>query len=465
MDFAASLSFLLVVTGLSLAAGFLLGRLFTRPAPADSRLEIELRSQVTAQADELRSERAARRQADEARAKAEAEAQAVQGNLAEACKLHEEQTAALRREHERGLAQLREAFSALGTDALQRLQPQFLEHAAKVMETQQERAKSELAQRQEAIAALLKPMEELLRTYQSRLAQSETTQSNALGEVKRHVEILATQSSSLSAETMQLRRILSSNQARGRWGEETLRRVVEASGMSVHCDFAEQAHGEESKPDLIVRLPGNRVIVVDSKVPDLEFLDALPAADDATRAELLAQHAAKLHSTMKALAERDYPAQFPQALDHVVLFLPAESLFSSALEGDPGLIFAATKRRIMLATPTSLIALLRSVSISWQQHERTKNERAIAETAQELYGRVATFVRHLEGLRAGLAKANDAFNDAVGSYERSVRPSGERLLRMGVSNGGKALGELPILAEPLREMRSALAEGVTETQA
>lgn len=448
-----SIAILITVTLTAFAAGWGLCYLVThrgaRTAP-DQRLEEQLRVQIAAQAAELNGEREARRAADEARAAAEARVGAAQENLTAARKLHEEQTATLRSEHDRSLIQLREAFSALGTEALQRLQPQFLEHAAKVIEAQQERAKGELVQRQEAIAALLKPMEELLRTYQSRLAQSETTQSTAMGEMKRQVEILAAQSSSLSTETMQLRRVLSSNQARGRWGEETLRRVVEASGMSIHCDFAEQAHGEDGKPDLIVKLPGNRVIVVDAKVPDLEFLNALPAADDAMRADLLRQHATKLHATVKALSERNYPDQFPQALDHVVLFLPAESLFAGALEGDPELIVAAAKRRIMLATPTSLIALLRAVSVSWQQHEQTENARAIAETAQELYGRVATFVRHLEGLRAGLAKANDAFNDAVGSYERSVRPSGERLLRLGVNSNGKQLATLPDLAVPLR---------------
>src|SRR5205823_8006128 len=136
----------------------------------------------------------------------------------------------------------------------------------------------------------------------------------------------------LSHETLQLRRVLSSNQARGRWGEETLRRVVEAAGMSAHCDFSEQKQAGDSKPDLIVHLPGERIVIVDAKVPDLDFLDALEAADATQRAEALATHVTKLKSTIKSLAERDYPRQFPNALDHVVLFLPAESLFSAALE-------------------------------------------------------------------------------------------------------------------------------------
>jgi DNA recombination protein RmuC len=243
---------------------------------------------------------------------------------------------------------------------------------------------------------------------------------------------------------------LSSNRARGRWGEETLRRVVEAAGMSAHCDFSEQTQAGDSKPDLIVRLPGDRVIIVDAKVPDLDFLNAIDTADNTKRAEALLAHATKLKATVKALAERDYPSQFTNALDHVVLFLPAESLFSAALEGDQDLIVWAAGKRIMLATPASLIALLRSVSISWQQHAQTENVRAIAEAAQELYSRVCKFSEHFEKIRAGLERANSAFNEAVGSYDRMVRPSGERLLKLRGEANGKELPQVQSLDAPLR---------------
>ena len=186
------------------------------------------------------------------------------------------------------------------------------------------------------------------------------------------------------------------------------------------------ARADDGKPDLIVRLPGERLIIVDAKVPDLDFLSALEAADP-DEARRVAGRARRANSkrTIKALADRDYPRQFPNALDYVVLFLPAESLFSAALEGDQDLIVWAAGKRILLATPASLIALLRSVSVSWQQHAQTENAQKIAEAAQELYARVCKFTEHFERIRAGLEKANDAFNDAVGSYERMVRPSGE----------------------------------------
>ena len=273
--------------------------------------------------------------------------------------------------------------------------------------------------------------------------------------MKKHLETLNLQSQSLSNETLQLRRVLSSNQARGRWGEETLRRVVEAAGMSAHCDFSEQTQSGESKPDLIVKLPGDRLIIVDAKVPDLDFLDAVESADPVKRSEALANHAAKLKGTIKALADRDYPRQFPNALDYVVLFVPAESLFSAALEGDRDLIIWAANKQIMLATPASLIALLRSVSITWQQHAQTENARAIADAAQDLFSRVAKFTEHFENIRSGLEKANNAYNEAVGSYEKRVRPGGEKLLKLSGGTTGKDLADIAPVEGTLRLPPSA----------
>jgi DNA recombination protein RmuC len=213
----------------------------------------------------------------------------------------------------------------------------------------------------------------------------------------------------------------------------------------------EQSKGDEGKPDLVVRLPGERVIIVDAKVPDLDFLNVLEAADLMKRAESLTAHAAKLKLTIKALADRDYPRQFANALDYVVLFVPAESLFSAALEGDHDLIIWAAEKKILLATPASLIALLRSVAVSWQQHAQTENAAAIAEAAQELFTRVCKFTEHFENIRAGLVKANEAFNGAVGSYERMVRPAGEKIQKLrGTETSGKEFADVPPLDATLR---------------
>jgi DNA recombination protein RmuC len=443
---------LLIAALIGVAIGFPLGWLYCRGralAPSDNRLEAELRQQVSQREAELAREREQLAQANAARAAAEAQKSSAEKLLVEQRQAHEVNLRELKLAQEKAIADLREAFKALSADALKQSAPEFLRLAEQSFGKLQESAKGDLAQRQEAIKTLVEPLKVQLETYQKRLQQSETAQSTTLGEVKKQLETLAAQSLSLASETQQFRMVLKSNQARGRWGEETLRRVVEAAGMSAHCDFSEQTQSGDSKPDLIVRLPGERIIIVDAKVPDLDFLNAIDAADATKRAEALAAHATKLKGTIKQLADRDYPSQFPNALDHVVLFLPAESLFSAALEGDHELIVWAAGKHIMLATPASLIALLRAVSLSWQQHAQSENAQKIAEAAQELYSRVAKFTEHFERIRDGLEKANNAYNDAVGSYERMVRPAGERIQKLG-GVSGKGMSEIQSVETNLR---------------
>src|SRR3984957_6678202 len=431
--------------------GWLLGSRRTGPgAPAADRLANELRQQLAQRESELTQQREQLSQATNSRASAEAQKASAEKSLAEQRQLHEQNLREAKQSQEKALLDLREAFKALSADALKQTAPEFLRLAEQSFGKLQEAAKGDLEKRQESIKTLVEPLKLQLETYQKRLQQSESAQSTTLGEVKKQLETLALQSQSLASETQQFRMVLKNNQARGRWGEETLRRVVEAAGMSAHCDFSEQTQSGDSKPDLIVRLPGDRVIIVDAKVPDLDFLNAMDSADATKRAEALAIHAAKLKETIKALGARDYPREFPKALDHVVLFLPAESLFSAALEGDHDLIVWAAGKRIMLATPASLIALLRSVSVSWQQHAQSENAQKIAEAAQELYARVAKFTEHFEKIRDGLDKANNAYNDAVGSYERMVRPSGEKILKLSGGLNGKELADVQPLDATLR---------------
>jgi DNA recombination protein RmuC len=417
--------------------GWLKGRSHT--VMPDSRLENELRQQVGQREAELTQIRAQLTETGNARAAAEARHAASEKMLVEQRALQD-----------KTLIDLREAFKALSAEALKQSAPEFLRLAEQTFGKFQETAKGDLAQRQESIKTLVEPLKQQLETYQKRLQQSEAAQSSTLGEVKKQLELLSQQSQSLANETQQFRLVLHSNQARGRWGEETLRRVVEAAGMSSHCDFDVQVKEGDSKPDLVVKLPGDRVIIVDAKVPDLDFLSALETADPAKRAESLAAHAAKLKATIKALADRDYPGQFPNALDYVVLFVPAESLFSAALEGDHDLIIWAADRKILLATPASLIALLRSVSVSWQQHKQTENAQKIAEAAQELFSRICIFTEHLEKIGDGLAKANEAFNKAAASYQSRVRPAGEKLAELGGTAPGKELADVQPLDTTLR---------------
>jgi DNA recombination protein RmuC len=421
------------------ALGIFIGWLLWRGGRSDARLENELRDQIRQRESELAQLRSQLADTGNARAAAEAKQGAAEKLLAEQREL---QTKALEN--------LRDTFKALSADALKQSAPEFLRLAEQSFGKFQETAKGDLAQRQEAIKGLVEPLKQQLETYQKNLQSSSTAQSSALGEVKKHLETLALSNQSLAQETQQFRLVLHSNQARGKWGEETLRRVVEAAGMSAHCDFTEQTASGETRPDLIVKLPGDRFIIVDAKVPDFDFLNALESAEPVKRAEALAAHAAKLKGTIKTLADRDYPRQFPNALDYVVLFVPAESLFSAALEGDHDLIIWAAEKRILLATPASLIALLRSVSVSWQQHKQTENAQKIAESAQVLFERVCVFTEHFEKIGDGRAKANDAFNKASSSYQSRVRPAGEKLKELGGTAPEKKLAELPPLDATLR---------------
>lgn len=438
------------VSGLSI--GWLLTLAFWKrnQAPADQRLESELRGQLQQRESELVQSRQEIMETKTALATAEANRDATQQLLVEAKNAQVENLKMAQEVQQKAMADLRETFKALSAQALKDTQPQFLQLANETLAKFQETAKGDLSQRQEAIKTLVEPLKQQLETYQKRLQQTESSQATILGEVKQQLEGLTQNSQLLSNETLQLRKVLSSNQARGRWGEETLRRVVEAAGMSAHCDFSEQILSGDAKPDLVVRLPGNRYIIIDAKVPEMDFLSAIDNSDPFKRAEAFACHAQKLRATIKALAEKDYPRQFPNSLDHVVLFVPAESLFSAALEGDRELIVWAAQRQIMLATPASLIALLRSVSVSWQQHAQTENAREIAETAKELFTRVTKLAEHFERIRTGLQRAGEAYNDAVGSYDRMVRPSGEKLLKLGGGVTGKDLVEIEPVQTTLR---------------
>ncbi len=440
----------LIGGGLGWVIGWLMARGKQQVAPADQRLENELRQQAGQRESELAQLRSEVVAIKTSLATAQANQASAEKLLTEQRALHERASVDAKESQAKALTDLRDAFKALSADALRQTAPEFLRLAEQSFGKFQETAKGDLAQRQEAIKGLVEPLKQQLDTYQKRLQQSETTQAATLGEVKKQLETLAQSSQSLAAETAQFRSVLKSNQARGRWGEETLRRVVEAAGMSAHCDFTEQKPGDDAdkRPDLIVRLPGDRMIIVDAKVPELDFLNALDSADAVKRSEALAAHAGKLKAAIKALADRDYPSQFPNALDYVVLFVPAESLFSAALEGDHDLIVWAAGKRIMLATPASLIALLRSVSVSWQQHAQTENAQKIAAAAQQFYERVKTFTDHFDDIRKGLETANLAYNKASASFQSRVRPAGERLAELGGLDGKNLADVSPVESQP-----------------
>ena len=443
----------LIVGGL---VGFILaarkGREAQARADAAGRIEAELRGQIQQRDAELAATREKLAGEQQSRVAAETKEQNAAARLAEQQQQQAQSLADLKAAQDKALVDLREAFTALSARALKESQPEFLRLANETFAKLTETAKGDLKARQEAIAGIVAPLKDQLAEYQKRLQTAEQKQTETLGAVRQQLEALQNQSQSLASETNQLRRVLSSSQARGRWGEETLRRVVEAAGMSAHCDFVEQTREGESQPDMLVKLPGDRVIIVDSKVPDLDFLAALGTADETTRREKLTAHAAKLKGTIRDLAARNYPKQFPAALDRVVLFVPAESLLSAALEGDPNLIVDAAAAGILLATPSSLIALLYAVAMSWQQDAQTRNARDIADAGMELFERVAKFVEHFAAVHDGLEKTAAAYNKAVASFESRVRPSGDRLIKLAGISPGAALPEVKPLETVLRTL-------------
>ena len=333
---------------------------------------------------------------------------------------------------QKALADLREAFKALSSDALKETAPEFLRLAKETFGKFQESAKGDLDKRQESIKTLVKPLEEQLKIYQQRLQQSEIGAIHNSGRGEEAAgDPWRTKARHWRRKRSNSGCVLKSNQARGRWGEETLRRVVEAAGMSAHCDFSEQTQAGDGKPDLVVRLPGDRLIIVDAKVPDLDFLGALESADPAKRAESLAHARGQAQRDDQSAGRPGLPRPVSQCAGSCGAVSPRRIAFQRG----PGRRSRSDRlgggQRILLATPASLIALLRSVSVSWQQHAQTENAQKIAEAAREFYSRVVTFTKHFERIRAGLEGANAAFNDAAASFQTRVRPAGERLAELG----------------------------------
>jgi DNA recombination protein RmuC len=294
------------------------------------------------------------------------------------------------------------------------------------------------AQSQEAVARAVAPLHDTLQRYEQRVAALEHERVDAYAELREQVRAMSTVSGELRTETRQLVAALRAPQVRGRWGEHQLRRIVEAAGLLEHCDFAEQVTATTDtqgvRPDLVVRLHGGRTVVVDAKAPLEAYLSAMEARDERGRDTCLDQHARHLRAHVEALAAKAYWTAFESTPDFVVLFVPADPFLDAALQRDPALMEHAFARNVVLATPATLIAMLRTVAFSWRQEALARNAVAVHALARELYGRLSTLGDHIGKLGGALGGAVTAYNRAVGSLESRVLVSARKLAEMGVSD-------------------------------
>jgi DNA recombination protein RmuC len=368
-----------------------------------------------------------------------------------------------RAEFEQISAQMTDKFSALSLEALRANNQSFLDQAKLTFEQVAVGARTDLAAREKAVADLVSPVREALGKVDLQIQEMERARTGAYEGLRQLMGGMANEQERLRRETGSLVTALRAPQARGRWGEIQLRRVVEMAGMLAHCDFTEQhtVSGETGalRPDMIVHLPGGKTIIVDAKTPLEGYLDAAnPELSDAERALAMGRHARHVRQHLKMLGDKGYANQFQDSPDFVVLFMPGEAFFSAALQHDPALIEEGAARNVILATPTTLIALLRAVHYGWRQEKLAENARAISTLGAELHDRVAVMGAHMAKLGKALDGGVNAYNDAVGSLERNVLTSARKLRDLHVETK-KDMPELPSLDGRARTLQKLDASG------
>jgi len=327
-------------------------------------------------------------------------------------------------------------FRALSAQALAANNQSFLDLAKSALGNFQQQAKGDLETRQQAISRLVQPLQESLLKVDSKIEQLEQKRTGAYARLDEQLKALLNSQIKLQSETGNLVRALHTPSVRGRWGEIQLRKVVEMAGMVNYCDFVEQetADGGRLRPDMIIKLPNGRNIVVDSKAPLQAYLESLETTDDTQRKSCLIRHARHVHTHLQKLSAKNYWEQFQPTPEFVVLFLPGETFFSAALAQDPGLIEAGVDQKVLLATPTTLIALLRSVAYGWRQEQLTENAEIISQLGREIYDRLATLNQHFIKMGKGLESAVDSYNKGMASLDSRVMVSARKFKELGAGS-------------------------------